>query len=194
MDKTNSSWLKTFSIGFSIISFGITIAIIGYIVLTTKQNQTAKQPSPTSLPAETLVKEGDETANWKTYTITATLLMNLTLKYPPNIKFDHKELFSGTNQYLRFETKNGYMTLETLGCNTIYPNPSLEDNIRIGETVIEKSQRYRIAPSGGYNQLVANPKLQSGECVNVTMGLKPESESDTKKLFDQILSTFRFTP
>jgi hypothetical protein len=62
MDKTNSSWLKTFSIGLSIISFGITIAIVGYIVITAKQNQpvnqqptavspTLSQPSPT--PDET---------------------------------------------------------------------------------------------------------------------------------------------
>ena len=57
---SNASWLKTLSIGFSIISFGITLAIVGYIVLTTKQNQTASQqiistsptipqPSPTPM-------------------------------------------------------------------------------------------------------------------------------------------------
>ena len=52
MNKSNSSWLKTFSIGFSIISFGITIAIIGYIVLTTKQNQPASQSSLAPTPDE----------------------------------------------------------------------------------------------------------------------------------------------
>ena len=69
MDKTNSSWLKTFSIGFSIISFGITIAIVGYFVLATKQNQPSNQPSPTLTTVET--------ASWKTVT-----LEGFTIKTP----------------------------------------------------------------------------------------------------------------
>jgi len=66
MDKTNSSWLKTFSIGFSIISFGITIAIVGYIVLTTKQDKIPNQRPISISPTTTK----DPTANWKTYTNT----------------------------------------------------------------------------------------------------------------------------
>jgi hypothetical protein len=75
MDKTNSSWLKTLSIGFSVISFGITIAIVGYIVLTAKQNQPTNQPSPTSTI--------DETANWKTYIDNQN---RFSFKYPANFR------------------------------------------------------------------------------------------------------------
>jgi len=75
MNKTNSSWLKTFSIGFSIISFGITIAIIGYIVVTTKQNQTPNQQRISISPPITQ----DATANWKTYKNTK---YNYQFKYP----------------------------------------------------------------------------------------------------------------
>lgn len=64
----NTSWLKTLSVGFAIVSFGIAIGIGGYVLGTKKtqpvsQNQqatispTSIQPSPTP----------DPTANWKTY-------------------------------------------------------------------------------------------------------------------------------
>src|SRR3989344_3025033 len=61
----NSSWLRTFTIGFSIISFGITIAIIGYFILTTKQNQQKLTPSPIlTQPSPT---PSDKTENWPMY-------------------------------------------------------------------------------------------------------------------------------
>lgn len=87
MDKTNSSWLKTFSIGFSIISFGITLAIVGY-VLTTKQNQTVNQQPTTTSPAVTQlspIPTVDTTANWKTYT---NSVLGYTIKYPDGIKIN----------------------------------------------------------------------------------------------------------
>ena len=76
----NANWLKTFSIGFSIISFGITIAIVGYIVLTTRQNQNVAQPSP----ASTI----DETADWKIYT---NRQLNFQFKYPPDYELEKED-------------------------------------------------------------------------------------------------------
>lgn len=54
MDKTQPpDWLKTLALGFTIVSIGIAIAIVGYVLVITR-NQTNKQnnrltPSPTPI-------------------------------------------------------------------------------------------------------------------------------------------------
>lgn len=90
MDKTNSSWLKTFSIGFSIISVGITVAIIGYFVLTTKQTQPANQQSISIPPtiAQPSPTPSNETANWKTYT---NAKYGYSIKYPAFLKIGSRD-------------------------------------------------------------------------------------------------------
>lgn len=80
---SNYQWLRTLSIGFGIVSFGIAIGVIGYILgtknsQTVVQNQqntnipTLSQPSPTPTI--------DETANWKIYKVNS---LNLEFKLPP---------------------------------------------------------------------------------------------------------------
>ncbi|MBI2465370.1 hypothetical protein HYV64_04475 [Candidatus Shapirobacteria bacterium] len=75
--SSNLAWLKTLTYGFSLVSFGIAIGVIGSILTTNKNQQTSQnqqiisptipQPSPTP----------DPTANWKTYEGT-----NFSFKYP----------------------------------------------------------------------------------------------------------------
>ena len=76
----NSSWLRTFSIGFSIISIGIAIGVVGYI-LGTKKNQTVVQQTITTFP--TIIQPSptsiDETANLKMY---IDNYWRISFKYP----------------------------------------------------------------------------------------------------------------
>lgn len=178
-----------FKISLIFVGFLIAIGLFGNIYL-----QITSTPTQTSLPRVCQPADlrgtpaPDPTANWKTY---ISKVLNVTLKYPPELKFDQKEIFPGTHEYIRFESINGYMTIETLGCNIVYPDPVLKDKVIVGGIVVN---RYRIAPSGGYEKLVANPKLKNGKCIDITMGFKPQPEEETIKTFDLILSTFKFLP
>ncbi|MDO8460808.1 MAG: hypothetical protein Q7S38_00015 [bacterium] len=81
---SNYQFFKTLAIGFSIVSFVIAIGVGGYI-LGTKQNpvifpspgETGNKPLPSTMPNST-----DETANWKTYTLTK---VDIQFKLPPEI-------------------------------------------------------------------------------------------------------------
>lgn len=90
----NLAWLKTLSIGFSLVSFGIAIGVVGYF-LTTKNNQSVSQNqivSPTPLPTEILVKEGDPTINWKTYT---NKNYGFSFSYPNSLEEKYGTLVTG---------------------------------------------------------------------------------------------------
>lgn len=81
---TPSFWEKIKINKFKILAgvLGIFVfagAVFGAYKLGTRQAQPTPQPTPTPLPSETLVEEGDPTANWKTYTNTK---YRYSFKYP----------------------------------------------------------------------------------------------------------------
>ncbi len=85
---SNSSWLRTLSIGLGVIGIGFVIGIGGYF-LGTKNNKssvvtyvtpTITQVSPTPTP--------DPTANWKTYTSEDT---SFSFKYPSDWLYETKK-------------------------------------------------------------------------------------------------------
>ena len=61
--ESQKPWLKWLVI---ILVVALLSSVATYAVLTSQQTQ--EKPTPTPLPAEVSTKEGDETANWKTYT------------------------------------------------------------------------------------------------------------------------------
>ena len=118
LQPTNSNqWLKTLGIGFGIVSFGIAIGVIGYI-LGTKNNQTAVQNQqsaniPTlSQPPTTPTSIPDETTNWKIYNG-----KYFSFKYPSNWTVEDSGGSEGTAQenYITFSQDgniNGHLTID----------------------------------------------------------------------------------
>jgi hypothetical protein len=215
MDKTNSSWLKTFSIGFSIISFGITIAIIGYIVLTTKQNQTTNQPPPTPLPSETLVKKDDEIANWKTHNSTDG---KYSIKYPNGYLLEETDSIKTANKFpagkKQIAVKPSDNNLNFIIYIKYYPVPDLSQANAVMQQVSgcdeANEQRIKHAPKRKdftldnqkaimYEdslcaQFVAtNFYILYNDRVYHIHVASTEEYSLHKTIVDQILSTFRFT-
>lgn len=94
---TNKLFLITLIIVvlFTIIYAGI------YLYLGSQSDKISKS-SPPPLPAETSVKEGDSTANWKTYT---NDVLGFSFSYP-----EHYLIFEETNQTvsLTYEGTDGY--------------------------------------------------------------------------------------
>ena len=81
-----------FVAGITILALGILVGFLGTKVLpppSQKNTPDFSSLAPTHLPAETLVKEGDPTANWKTY---ENKEHGYVVKYPSNYKlfFDGK--------------------------------------------------------------------------------------------------------
>jgi len=193
MDKTNSSWLKTFSIGFSIISFGITIAIIGYIVLTTRQNQPANQPSPTPLPSETLVKEGDETTNWKRYTNSED---RFSIKYPPFLQFESSTYDAKIGggkiknyEWLAPEKKYAIFVISyNEGVNT-----GLEFNTppKPDETIVLLNQDVKQLTAMDESLIHIGP-VKNGDRNYMLIYSSGVNNKPDSTIFYQILSTFRF--
>ncbi len=166
MDKTNSSWLKTFSIGFSIISFGITLAIVGY-VLTTNKNQNVTQPSPTQ----------KETSNWKTYTY-----KNISFQYPSNwvVVFDSTEAGQPNSFSLHVQDKNatGYQP-DGLSLSTFYDRENLNGD-----------NGYKLNPDRKFTK-TDNAFFISGTPIYAGCAFYSEGQ-DTIQICNQILATFRF--
>lgn len=190
MNKTNSSWLKTFSIGFSIISFGITIAIAGYFVLTTKQNKTPNQPSPTPLPSETSMKEDDRTANWKTYSNnkysfsfrypgTWTLTSSESERYEPRIDLQHERT-----------SLTIYLTKFNSGLESI---PIIrKETIKTGDKSITFNYYYAtvVKSLSGYSDLSLPENTLPFYMVN--FHLDDRHKDSDLLIIKQILSAFRF--
>ena len=189
MDKTNSSWLKTLSIGFSVISFGITIAIIGYIVATTKQNQPASQSSPTSTI--------DETANWKTYAQS-----DFSLRYPQNWHITTCKGFEG----ILFDDKPRSCATEPSTFNVLVLKLKELDSsfLREREQNVVISERNILVDGKTFTQAEIDFSKDTNEGtppikyistkINVNNAIYRIDlyNPDERKIFDQILSTFRF--
>jgi len=77
----DNSWLRTFSIGFAIISFGITLAIVGYF-LTNKNNQSVQKTVSGNSPAE-------QQSNSDTPPL---LIKHLGINFPEDVVFTKERL------------------------------------------------------------------------------------------------------
>ena len=223
MDKTNSSWLKTFSIGFSIISFGITIAIVGYIVLTTKQNQTVNQ-QPTSISptiSQSSPNFKDKTANWKKY---INEKYKYSLEYPSelsilNVSNNEEATIWDCSKEFQYEEYGGgckghpgynYLYIKVYDKqNEILPSPYsciLEDS-RTQQDTIQLAGR-----AWTHYQYTVDETVRKKYCAtepipsdhnrllitnlnnSIVLAIRISNASDNAyKLLNQILSTFRFT-
>ena len=229
MDNTNQTnspsttpeWLKTLSIGFAIVSFGIAIGVIGF-VLVTKKNQTAVQnqqltPSPTfAQPSPTPI---DETSNWKTYTDPNHQFL---FKYPPDLpaniayeKIDSQGFITGAilqSKVAPGTTLKGNIQVFNLSIY-IWHNTTHRTNAQRKEDLLSAPT----PPPGSYGTRIRNiSDYHNGEVdgvyhdniadqdnAEITGEINDKSYSfsfstegpggETRMLIDKILSTFKFT-
>jgi len=197
------------------------IGIVGY-VLGSRKNQTVNQqtitisptvsqPSPTATP--------DETANWKTYT---NKKYNYSVAYPstwilreePNVSFSSPINESTANGTLinggtivifvdnnRAFTNKSLTTIDALYdfYKNVYSNKSQTDFIVTDRKYItvsgEPALRYIAeAPGLADGTMVGTMVVYKNDIYRIDVNYGKNNKQEVIELFDQILSTFKFTP
>ncbi|HUW21257.1 MAG TPA: hypothetical protein VMW41_01180 [Candidatus Bathyarchaeia archaeon] len=126
--------------------------------------------------------------NWKKYT---SKLYGITLRYPRDVEFTASPLFD--KEFLSVKNENGYMTLQS-GCR-LSQFPNFEDRVSVGGIMVD---RFWFLKSGRHNIYKAevvikeSPNIDKKECIDISMGLKPEKEEETRQLFDFILNLIEY--
>lgn len=177
---SNHQWLKTLGIGFGIVSFGIAIGVIGYI-LGTKNSQKALENqqslvAPTAILTPTSIP--DETANWKTF---SSKSRGITLSYPATwIAFDDE--FISEKEFVPGEQSRSeiYNSIEI---------QKYKEQIYVGYTNaewLEKIDRLTEPLSEGKLKMtkIASGKIRGGERYVIVKN-EPSATAQTE-YFDQI--------
>jgi len=216
LQNSNSNWLKTLSIGLGVIGIGILIGIGGYLLGTKKSQPPVQkvipQPSPTSI---------DETANWKTYENTQYGYLFKypdTWAFKEEIpSFDEiaRQEFRKIDIDLemivqlkknKIDPKNpdniDPKILERLGgVGVEKPQALTKDYDQISGTLYRTSgsgiagtlyrQDFIFTKAGRYFWIIFNIRYDSKDTMPNKDTIQTEEQSN--KTFDQILSTFKFT-
>ncbi len=184
------TWLKTLSIGFSLVSFGIAIGIGGYI-LTTQKNQSISpiiQLSPTP----------DQTVDWKEY---SNIKFKYQFRYPAEAEL--KEFFNDIT------IRIGKPIIISGACSEFNFNVNYRGNDfepTKTKDIKKKARSIQLAGKDAY-RIDGESSLEGYTCVDsrifVVNMRDPEridfilsmsrQKSKYPNLFDQILSTFKFT-
>ncbi|MBI2028101.1 MAG: hypothetical protein HYT07_00695 [Candidatus Levybacteria bacterium] len=206
--STNSNqWLRTLGIGFGIVSFGIAIGVIGYL-LGTKQNQTVVQNQQSSVvptlsqPSPTAI---DETANWKTYTDDK---YSFQFKYPSEWVIASKldNALEGVARYIALTDPLLSESASLVFSIQIKPNSSYSNELTKTKADIGASEEHNIVISGidgkkystvgeatgpGPDKLSSYVLPLNGGSFLITIAPEQENKNYTATI-DQILSTFKF--
>jgi len=190
----------------------------GAYVLGTKKEQATTAPTPTPLPSEVPLsgtKEGDITANWKTYKNTK---YNFSFSYPPvfTVKETQKNLKTDEGIIDRFNLSFTTNTLVngdkdwsgfSVDVHPVNPDTSINDyykklekpgeasfNVKPIEKIGNAQEAAEIQTiSSGWNAYKLKNKLYTIMNFQNT-NVFPNGSDDINKFFSQILSTFKFTP
>jgi len=191
----NSSWLKTLAIGFSIISFGITIAIVGYFVLTTKQDKTPYQRPISISPAITQNAAG----NWKTYTNDEA---GYLVKHPTSLDEGAGSSNNPIVDILEDKNNTYAIYIYTYTDSAGFADRSFlefnakvkdEEEIIVGGQATKKLTGIEIDFERGTLIHVGPIKYLGKAYLIVYTSGNNIAELESLRVFDQILSTFRFT-
>lgn len=195
------NWLLFSLIGTAILMVGIAAGFfIGKYIYTPK-------PTPTPLPAEASAKEGDPTANWKTY---VNYKENISFNYPQNWaqrEYDKERVVVGDDQTVAVTIFYGIYSpfeLESPTTNKII-EAWFDYNIGSGaqfpdggkvlskETIMvddNEATKYILVDNlSPYNQSFQRTWVFVPNNNRVTL---LDNQGADNKLFDQILSTFKF--
>ena len=174
------------------------------------------QPVPTPLPSEASAKEGDPTANWKTYQTG-----NFALRYPDNWHSDDKSDFNRISSAPIDQFEYGILPQDhaVLITQTIYRNKSIPFDSFIGDKPFHPNYKDVTTSSESTLQISGRDSVvidyeypreeQKGTVVFIPSGKflgggeiiiefdfyyynNDPKENQYKELFNLILSTFRF--
>ncbi len=212
--SSNISWLKTLSIGFSLVSFCIAIGIGGYVLgmqETKPVSQNQQIISPTTKPSPTPDSTDLIGANWKTYT---NIKYGFSFKYPNNFLIaTEKNSAVGTYDifFSRTETERNEVNdcLKQLECSSYpfaikiqsLPKPSgknLNDviltDIHIDVSAFSPSKidgQYALQDQlSGTTGITHHIYIDKGQTV---FHIQVDTNKDLEKNVGAILSTFQFT-
>lgn len=138
-------------------------------------------PSPT--PAASPTSTGaDETANWKTYTNTK---YSFSLKYPQNFS----EESQGKESPAALQLSDGQRSISFI---IFTPKTSIQTPINAEEITIDGRPAKKFVQSEPNSQVNVHINY-GGYLYQVVMPINNETKTQDLVLFNQILSTFRFT-
>jgi len=198
--QSNSSWLRTLSIGLGVIGIGLVIGIGGYVLGTKKSQPVQINPKPISKPisiSPTAVSPNDtsdETANWQTY---SSNQYSYSIKYPKELSFStlNYQGFSGTikNSDKWTNTDQSYI-ISVLSYKT-GDNSGLEFNLQSQPTTTMQvsSQTVNKMISVDETLIHVGPINNAGYEYMIVYSSGIKKSIKGLSLFDQILSTFKLT-
>lgn len=196
----NLNFAKALAYGFVIVSIGISIAVGGYLLGASKSKpqpvaQISVTPSVTPTP--------DPTANWKTY---VNAKYNFEFKYP--FTWSSVESTAPKNLYLAFIELGPANSIQSGGVMAVTVRNQDESSYisalaKEGLEVLQrtdfligttKASRYKLSKtlqSGEKSNEEIILALKNGILYEINSGSSLETYGS---FFDQILSTFKFTP
>lgn len=221
-ENSNRNFWKTIGIGMSIVSFGIALAVGGYLLVVSKN-----KPAEVSISQITTAPTPDPTASWKTYT---NALLGYSFRYPENIRVTIPQIEG--NPLVKYAvasdmtlTLNGipdensklyekiggiggiggvsiykgfWLRVETTGID------SPADVIENVKTANSSSSTISIDGNNGYKRMLTSSGggfegtniwidiIKDKKVYSVT-GSYPSNNPEYSKILEQILSTFKFT-
>ncbi len=176
----------------------------GLVVYLLQKNQTVpatvSEVIPTTTPSMVPSPVADETANWKTYTSNSSV--GITFKYPPSLtlqeKGQRKDYIVLLTDPKDLSTTSSIMDIDLSldVVNSDYPQAvNFWKEQLIDESVQELENGVKIVGNGQHESsgeifTIVLLKHKSGGAIRL---VTTKTDNTSKMLFDQILSTFKFT-
>lgn len=196
----NLSFAKTLAYGFAIASIGVTIAIGGYLL---GANKTKPQPVVQTSVTPFVSPTPDPTASWQTYT---NVQYGFQMKYPNDWAVKDNLLQKPASVNSNLEISNS--SLQENPRFTLFINPAgfglpIPDKVYelspIGNGKLEILNKQEIAPtkegmSNVDGHMIINSKsFNIGSNSYIFIFNFVQKGKDYEPIFNQILSTFKFT-
>lgn len=188
----NLSFFKTLAYGFVIVSIGISIAVGGYLLGT---NKTKPQPIAQISMTPSVSFTPDPTANWKTYTTNV-----FSIKYPStwsdpainkmSTKVNYEFLPANLNITVGFNYDQDLQRAKTFEDESKSAGNFAigKREVMAGDSINATSYIYSIGASTKEENV-----LLKGKGDNIIWLRMPFPPGTDVSVFDQILSTFKFT-
>lgn len=179
--KSPKPWLKPLLLGFAVVTLAIIFTFDGYQL---GQNRSSKQiPMPTTIASPT----PEDITDWETY---ANDVYGYSFRYPKSISITQFEnnppsVKGSTSVLLTNQNSSLEIIPNLLGSGV---QVTKTDLIKVGDLLIEKMYT-------STNSAITKPVIRNNSSLNFAFKLSDNAqEAKTMDiLFNQILSTFKFT-
>lgn len=192
--KNNFNWWRTIAIGFGIASVGTAIAVGGYI-LETRKFQTVLENKVTNQLSSIPTPTPNETANWKTY---SNSTYGFSVKYPSDFIYEEQtsDIFLLLTSFKNPSViqSNGFY-VEVRSLEKLDNAVNYERSRVVGHSADRIDKETKVTKEGFEAVKLAYSTLDDKNFT--TFVVNDEKYTYTinapANLFDQIISTFKFT-